>query len=104
MIMTVTDHQPATNRPDPARAGRRRGLIIGGAALLVASGLGVGLGVGLSSTSRSSSPAASASYQSMQSYYQSVMGRFSGGGMMGGGSMMGANGYAWMMGGANAPG
>ena len=113
--MTLTARPPATGQPQPQpRQHRRRGLIIGAAAVL-AGGLGVGLGVALSDSSSAPSPgSANAGLSgSMQSYYQSMMGRYNtsavtGTGMMGGSSnygwMMGSSGYGWMMGGGAAPG
>ena len=107
--MTLTARPPAIGHPQPQPSRRRRRGLIIGAAIVLAGGLGVGLGVGLSSSTLSSVTANG----SLQSYYQSMMGRYNtssitGGAMMGGSSnygwMMGSSGYSWMMGGSAAPG
>lgn len=80
---------------------------IGAVALLAG-----GLGAGLEWAHNSSSPAhlgGVGADGSMYSYYQSMMGSYydssmSRGGGLSSGSMMGADGYAWMMGGVHAPG
>jgi rusticyanin len=73
---------------------------------LIAAGLGVGIAF---STVNQSSALASPSAPTgvvPYSYYQSMMGQYSGTSMMGGsfGSIVGHSGYGWMMGGLNAPG
>jgi rusticyanin len=73
---------------------------------LITAGLGVGIAL---STANQSSALASPSAPTgvvPYSYYQSVMGQYSGSSMMGGsyGSIVGHSGYGWMMGGVDAPG
>lgn len=71
--------------------------------VLAAAGLGVGLAVSLGGSGTAPEGAAETPY----GYYQSVMGRYGSGSMMGGGPgswMEGRSGYEWMTGGAGAPG
>jgi rusticyanin len=78
-----------------------------GAVVLVGGVLGIGLAVAGSSqtTSDGTGPSGTAAGSSY-SYYESMMGRFGTGSMMGGsdGSKGVAASYAWMMGGTTAPG
>ncbi len=81
-----------------------------GAAAIAAAGLGAGAAITACGSSAQSPVAAATPGGSSYSYYQSMMGRFRGGGspgsMMGGtsyGWMMGGTGYRWMMGGLAAP-
>jgi rusticyanin len=72
-------------------------------AILAAAGLSAGLTLALRGPATGAPGSAGASY----AYYESVIGPFARGSMMGGqssGWMMGQSGYAWMMGGADAPG
>lgn len=92
---------PPVEQPPSRRRSRWMvaGLVAG---LLVAAGIGVGLASSLAG-SPERLPLTAASF----GYYQSVLGRYGHGSMMNGGpggSMMGRPGYAWMMGGADAPG
>lgn len=73
------------------------------AAALAAGGVATGLILSLPASSSPAAATADASY----AYYQSVIGPYTHGTMMGGsdyGWMMGQSGYQWMMGGADAPG
>jgi rusticyanin len=88
---------------------RKRNVILAGVAAVTAAGLGTGLAVAASSSSGQpavASPAASS--VPGYSWYRSMMsGYYDGMGMMGGSSyswMMSQAGYAWMTGGADAPG
>jgi rusticyanin len=94
MTATLT---PATSEHPPEERKRR----VSVAVLIAAVVLVVGSVIAGVAITRSSS-----STQSSYSYYQSMMGRFGSGSMMGGSgnSMMGRSGYQWMMGGAGAPG
>jgi rusticyanin len=70
---------------------------------------GIGAGIAIANTRPSSaSPSSTAPTGGVPyPYYQSRMGQYSSGSMMGGsyaGSMFGRSGYAWMMGGVDAPG
>jgi len=99
--MTVTADRSVTDQP-PRRSRRRRVAVAVVAGLLAAAGLGTGLALSLGGSGPTPASATAASY----GYYQSVMGRYGSGSMMGGGLygwMMGQSGYAWMMGSANAP-
>ncbi|HEY5987291.1 MAG TPA: sulfocyanin-like copper-binding protein [Streptosporangiaceae bacterium] len=84
-------------------------------AVVAVAGLAAGLAVAACGSSASpaagsATPAAVAGTPggAAYSYYRSMMGRYSGGSMMGGagvpGWMRGAAGYRWMMGGVSAPG
>ncbi len=98
--MTTTTAQQSTGPPDEKPRSRRRLVAIVAVGVLVAGGLGVGLALAFGGSSTPTSDA------SAYSYYQSMMGNYSGGSMMGGqgGSMMGRSGYQWMHGGTDAPG
>jgi rusticyanin len=102
--MTVTAEPTSTGVPQGPDRSQRRRVLVAAIAVVAAAGLGVGLGVSVGGSSTSSPSGASLRY------YQSVMGPYSGGSMMGGGSMisagsmMGQSGYRWMMGGSQAPG
>ena len=112
--MTLIAHPPVAEQPQPPHRSARRAVVLAAVAVLAAGGLGLGLGVGLSGNSSTTSSGTTSNIPSgsMQSYYQSVMGRYNigstGGGMMGGtsnqGWMMAQQGYAWMMGGTATPG
>lgn len=101
--MTLTATPPTTATPQEPPRARRRLVALVMAAVLAAGGLGTGLALSLGG---SGNGPASASSGSAYSYYRSVIGRYSPGGMMGGsyGSMTGPSGYSWMMGAAGAPG
>ena len=98
--MTLTA-PPAPTAPSPQRPRRRRPVALIVAASLAVGGLGTGLGLSLGGSSAPKAISSSSAYD----YYQSVIGRYRLGSMMGGsfGWMMGPSGYSWMMGGANAP-
>jgi len=103
MMSTVTRQSPDP-LVDPGESSRRgtskrrvRLAAIVGVAALAAGGLGAGLA--LAAGSDSSSPQGTNTGAASYSYYQSMMGRFGGGSMMGGGYS-----YGWMMGGTTAPG
>jgi rusticyanin len=92
---------------------RKRGILVTGAALVAAAGLGTGVAVAASGSSgqlpvaaASAGPGASSSPG--YSWYQSMMAGYLGGnGMMGASSngwMMSNAGYQWMTGGTGAPG
>ena len=102
----TTERDPEHQRPPrrERRAGRRNLALL--AAALVASGLGAGIAVAVSGSSSQPPVRLGSSAVSAYQYYESVMGRYGGGSMMGGpyGSMMGSSGYRWMMGGNGAPG
>ncbi|MHB1849092.1 MAG: cupredoxin domain-containing protein [Acidimicrobiales bacterium] len=100
--MTVTADRSVTDQPPMRRPRRRRVVVALVGAVLAAAGIGTGLALSLGGSGPSPASSTAASYD----YYQSVMGRYGPGSMMGGGSygwMMGQSGYAWMMGGASAP-
>lgn len=97
MTSAVQSPRSGAGARPPDRKNRTR--LLAGAAVVVAAALGVGLGLGLSGSSGPPASSAAGSY----GYYQSVMGRYGHGGMMGGNSMMGTGGYRWMMGGAQPP-
>lgn len=98
--MTTTIDSPSTEHPPETPRRRRRLVAVVAAGVLVAGGLGAGLALSLGGSSTPTS------YASAYSYYESMMGTYSGGSMMGGpgGSMMGRTGYQWMTGGTDAPG
>jgi rusticyanin len=75
------------------------------ASVVVIGVAGIGVAVAVGNDGSSSTTVSADGSQSSYSYYQSMMGRFQSGSMMGGssGSMMGTTGYRWMMGGASAP-
>jgi hypothetical protein len=106
--VTVTANPPQAG-PAQKPPHRRHLAAIVAAVAVLAAGAGIGIGLAVSGGTPSSGPAGPAA-AAPYSYYQSMMGRYSGGAgsMMGGGSgwssMMGRSGYAWMMGGAAAPG
>jgi len=82
-------------------------MVIVGAAVLAAAGLGAGIAVAATGgSSARPAPAGGGSDGLSYSYYRSAMSRFASGSMMGGpvGPMTGAPGYRWMMGGTGAPG
>ncbi len=83
----------------------RRGLITAAIAIL-AAGLATGLTLALTAGSGSSSGTDAGGGSDNYGYYQSAMGGLAGGPMMGGAgqSVTGQSGYAWMAGGADAPG
>ena len=86
---------------------RKRNTILAGVAVLASAGLGAGVAVAVSGSP--AQPAAAASSAPGYSWYQSMMGGYSGtgSGMMGGSSlgwMMSQAGYQWMTGGTGAPG
>lgn len=96
--MTTTAPQSTEqSQGDPKR--RRRVAAIVAVGVLLAGGLGIGLALAFGGSSTPTSGASAYSYQSM-------MGNYSRGPMMGGssGSMMGRSGYQWMIGGTDAPG
>jgi rusticyanin len=85
----------------------KRVLIFVVAVALVAGGLGIGLAYAAGRRSSSQAVGTSGTADgSSYSYYESMMGRFGSGSMMGGsgGSSSGTESYGWMMGGTNAPG
>lgn len=91
--------------PPPKEKRMPRRLLIGAvsAGVLAAGGLASGLTLAFRGSSTPTSSTTAANY----GYYQSVMGPYAGGSMMGGGGygwMMGQSGYQWMMGGVDAPG
>ena len=81
----------------------RRWAMAASVAVLGAGGLAAGLTLAVLGSATPSPASSDASYQ----YYQSVIGPYTRGCMMGGsnyGWMMGQSGYQWMMGGGSAPG
>jgi rusticyanin len=94
--------------------GKRLGVLVG-VAIVAAAGIGAAAAAALTA---GGSPARTVAASPAPggpgySYYRSMMGRYSGGSMMGSGTMMGGRswhwmmgtaGYRWMMGGTGAPG
>jgi rusticyanin len=85
---------------------RKRVMVIG-AVVIAAAGVGIGLAVASDGGSNSGGLMGSeGGGSSMNAYYESMMGSYGGGSMMGGsqGSTTNDPSYAWMMGGTSAPG
>jgi rusticyanin len=99
--MTATITPPTINPAPPEQKAKGRALVGGIAVAVATAALGIGLFL---SHVVSSSPSGSISTPAY-GYYQSMMGRFGVGSMMGGqySSMMGQYGFTWMMGGLSAP-
>jgi rusticyanin len=86
---------------------RKRVMVVIGAVVVAAAGVGIGLAVASNGGSNSGGMMGSESNgSSMNSYYASMMGSYGGQSIMGGsqGSTTSNPSYAWMMGGTNAPG
>jgi len=85
---------------------RKQTVILAGAVVIAAAGVGTGAAIAASSSP--GGPATAASASSGYSWYRSMMnGYYGGGSMMGGSSagwMMSEAGYRWMTGGAASPG
>lgn len=98
--MAVTGDRSTADRT-PGRLQRHRWAVALAAGLAGAAGLGTGLALSLEGPGPSPASSTTVPY----GYYQSVVGRYGPGSMMGGGYawMRGRAGYAWMMGGADAP-
>jgi rusticyanin len=107
-LMTITDRTSSAHPPAPSARRPLRGVLVAAAAVAL---LAVGAALGWAAARDDDSPAADfpgAAPSAMRVYYDAMMGRNRWGHQMMGGTspeqLRGDRGFAWMMGGAHAPG
>jgi rusticyanin len=85
---------------------RKRVTIVIAVVVIAAAGVGIGLAVASGGSNSGEMMGSESDGGSMSSYFESMMGSYGGGSMMGGsqGSSTSNPSYAWMMGGTDAPG